>query len=123
MTERHLPGVGWILKSVEGRIEQWRREVAAREAEVEANRERLWEEAMKRERLFASASREESVQSPSEAAEERRVVFVIHTAEMAKALDALAREKATLTEVVPAGGGFGASSEVDGSWLVFEAGE
>jgi hypothetical protein len=40
---------------IEDRLEEWRGDAAARQREVEANRDMLWAEAEERERLLAEA--------------------------------------------------------------------
>lgn len=106
-------------------MEEWRRQDAARKAEAEANRERLWAEAIEREKLLAEAmGREEAGRALiEEIAEEIRVAFVVHSDEMARALKTFAEERTRLIRVVP-GKGMSATSEgIKGSWLIFEASE
>jgi hypothetical protein len=125
MAERHVPVVEKILHRIESHIEEWRKEEVARQIEVEANRERLWAEAIERERLLLeeTAGEGEQQQAPAEVAEKHRVVFVVHSEEMAATLQAFARERVRLVEVVSGGGDFGTSRGVRGSWLIFEPAE
>ena len=123
MAERHIPLIDRILYRIEKHIEEWRREEAARQAEAEANRERLWAEALQREKLLVEAVGEGRPLAPTEIAERHRVAFVVHSEEMAATLDAFARERVPLVEVVPASGGLGSGPGIKGSWLVFKPAE
>ncbi len=123
MAERRIPVIDRILYRIENHIEEWRREEAARQAEAEANRERLWAEAVEREKLLAEAVGAGKPLAPAEIAERHRVAFVVHSKEMAATLDAFARERAHLVEVMPASGGLGTGPGIKGAWLVFEPAE
>jgi hypothetical protein len=114
-----------IVHRFEERVEEWRREEAARLAEVEAIRERQWAEAVERERLLAKAIGEEEARraSMTEVAERQRTVFVVHSEEAAGALQDFAREGDRLVKVIPGRGSHTNGSSVKGSWLVFEASE
>ncbi len=113
-----------IIRGVEDRIEEWRERDMVRHAEAEANRGVLWAEAAERERLLAEALGEEKAQRATveEIVKEQRVVFVMHSEEAARALEAFAGERVCLVRVMPRrGGSHTADPRVKGSWLVFEA--
>ena len=111
-----------VVHGVERRIEEWREEDRRRRIEVEANRSRLWEEAVERERLLAEIVREEEERdlSPGDAAKEKRVVFVMHSGGAVEALREFADDGARLAEVIPGYGKHDRESRLEGSWLVFE---
>ena len=111
-----------ILHRAEDRIEEWRRRDQARQAEVEADRDKLWAEAKEREELLADSAREAeflrgSVQAVTD---RRRFVFVIHSDEEARTLEAFASEKDQLVEVVPVKMSPEGDTDIKGSCLVFE---
>ena len=112
-----------IRHHIEEHVEAWRREDAARCAEVEAIRERLWAEAAERERLLAKAIGEEEARRTSvkEVARRQRSVFVVHSEEAAGALEDFARDRDRLVKVTPGRGTPANGSAIKGSWLVFEA--
>jgi hypothetical protein len=93
----------------------------ARNAEAEADRDKLWAEAKEREKLLVKTIGEEEGHHASvgEATERHRFVFTVHSEEASEALVSLAGERYCLVSVVPGGGSTGAG--VRGSWLVFEA--
>ena len=68
-----------ILHRVEDHIEEWRRQDHARQAEAEADRDKLWAEAKEREEMLAEGAREaESRRGSVEAVTDRhRLVFVV----------------------------------------------
>ena len=112
-----------ILHRAEGGIEEWRRRDQARQAEAEADRDKLWAEAKEREELLADGAREaESLRGSVQAvADRRRFVFVIHSDEEARTLEAFASKKDQLVEVVPVKMSPEGDTDIKGSWLVFEA--
>jgi hypothetical protein len=114
-----------IVHRFEEHVEKWRREEAARLAEVEAIRERQWAEAVEQERLLAKAIGEGEARraSMTEVAKRQRTVFVVHSEEAAGALQDFAREGDRLVKVIPSRGSHTNGSSVKGSWLVFEASE
>ena len=113
--------IGRIRHGIDRRLEEWRRRDQARNAEAEADRDKLWAEAKERQRLLAKAIGEEEARRAclGEVTEQR--LFVVHSEEASEALGALARERYRLVRVVPGGGSTDAG--VKGSWLVFEASE
>ena len=114
------------MHRIEEHVEEWRREDAARHAEVEATRDQLWAEAAERERLLGKAIGEEEARRTSveKASERQRMVFVVHSEEAAEALQDLAREgEIRLVKVISSRGSHKNGSGVRGSWLVFEASE
>ena len=112
-----------ILHRAEDRVEEWRRRDQARQAEAEADRDKLWAEAKEREELLADGAREaESLRGSVQAVtDRRRFVFVIHSHEEARTLEAFASEKDQLVEVVPVKMSPEGDTDIKGSWLVFEA--
>jgi hypothetical protein len=113
--------IGRIRHGIDRRLEEWRRQDQARNAEAEADRDKLWTEVKERQKLLAKAIGEEEARRASlgEVTEQR--LFVVHSEEASEALGALARERHRLVRVVPGGGSTGAG--LKGSWLVFEASE
>src|SRR5688500_55144 len=89
MAERRPAFVERIIHRIEDRVEEWRRQDTARKAEAEADRERLWAEAIERERLLAEAMRTEEAGrgSVEEIATRERVAFVVHSTEMYQVLE------------------------------------
>src|SRR5215207_4437561 len=115
-----------IVHRIEEHVEEWRRQDAARYAEVEAIREQLWAEAAERERLLAKAIGEEEERrtSSTEDAKRQRMVFVVHSKEAAEALQDFASGRdRLLVKVLPGRGSHTNGSGIKGSWLVFEASE
>lgn len=110
-----------LLHRIEGRIEQWRRQDALHKAEAQANRERLWEEALERERLLREAlSREEGEErSFEEVSGEQGTVFVVHSREAGRVLERFAAEGGRLVRVIPGGVDGRQTGEICGSWLIF----
>lgn len=124
MGERRESMIERIVRGIEDRIEESREQYKARHTEAEANRNALWVEAAERERLLAEAVGEEEARrgTVEEVAKEQRVVFVMHSEEAARALEAFAGEGGRLVRVMPRGeGNRTAAAGVNGSWLVFEA--
>lgn len=124
MGERRMSMIERIVRGIEDRIEEWREQDKARHTEAEANRDALWAEAAERERLLAEAMGEEEArrESVEEVAKEQRVVFVMHSEEAARALEAFAGKGDRLVGVMPRRGeSHTAAAGIKGSWLVFEA--
>jgi hypothetical protein len=111
-----------ILHRAGARIEEWRRQYQARNAEAEADRDKLWAEAKEREKLLADGAREaESLRGSVQAVtDRRRFVFVVHSDEEARTLETFASEKDQLVEVVPVKMSPEGDTDIKGSWLVFE---
>jgi len=112
-----------LLHRIEEHIEQWRREDAARKAEAEANRERLWAEARERERLLKEAvNRREGENKPlEEVAREQGTVFVVHSEEAGKVLEEFAARGGRLVRVIPgAAESLQGGAGISGSWLIFD---
>jgi hypothetical protein len=125
MGERRPSAIERILQRVEEHVEDWRRRDATLQAEADASRSRLWDEAAERERLLAEAVGAEEARRDSieKLTKENRVVFVLHREEMAETLEEFAREGDRLVSVVPRRGGETISQGLKGSWLVFERAE
>ena len=110
-----------IIHGIEERIEEWRKEDAARKMEAEANREMLWAEAAEREKMLAEAISEEEAQREFVAEEDKQhLVFVVHTDEVAEMLQTLADEGDRLVKIMPGKGTHVGGTGLSGSWLVFE---
>lgn len=111
-----------MLHGIEGRIEEWRGRMSAREKELQAHREMLLNEAAERERLLAQEGGEKKDRERSfeEAAREHRVAFIVHSDEAGRALEKFAGEGARLVNVVPGSGSEENGGDIKGSWLVFE---
>jgi hypothetical protein len=125
MGERRESAIERILHRIEEHVEDWRRRDATLQAEADASRSRLWEEAAERERLLAEAVGAEEARRGSieELTRENRVLFVLHREEMVGTLEEFAREGDRLVGVVPRRGGETISQGLKGSWLVFERSE
>ena len=125
MGERRPSAIERILQRVEEHVEEWRKRDATLQAEADASRSRLWDEAAERERLLAEAVGAEETRRDSieELTKENRVVFVLHREEVIETLEDLAREGDRLVSVVPRRGGETISQGLKGSWLVFERSE
>jgi hypothetical protein len=125
MGERRPSAIERILQRVEEHVEDWRRRDATLQAEADASRSRLWEEAAERERLLAEAVGAEEARRGSieELTRENRVLFVLHREEMVGTLEEFAREGDRLVGVVPRRGGETISQGLKGSWLVFQSPE
>jgi hypothetical protein len=111
---------------IEEHVEEWRREDAARHAEVEALRDQLWAEAAAREKVLAKDFGEEEARRTSveEVTKRQRKVFVMHSEEAAGALQDFAQEREVrLVKVMPGSASHANGSGIKGSWLVFEASE
>jgi hypothetical protein len=123
MVEKLFSTIEKIVHRAEDHIEEWRRQVQARNAEAEADRDELWAEAKERHKLLAKTIAEEEARRASvgEGTERHRFVFVVHSGEASEALVSLAGERYRLVNAVPGEGSTGAG--VKGSWLVFEASE
>lgn len=123
MGERRTSVIERILRQVEERVEEWRERDKARKEEVETDRDAMWAEAVERERLLAEAMGEDRRGSAAEISKQERVVFVMHSEEAGRVLEAFASERDRLVRVVPGGGSHVAASGVKGAWLVFETTE
>jgi hypothetical protein len=125
MGEHRTSAIERMLHRIEEHVEDWRKRDTALQAEADASRSRLWDEAAERERLLAEAvgaeeSRRESIE---ELTMQHRVVFVLHHEEVIETLEDFAREGDRLVSVVPRRGGETISDGLKGSWLVFESSE
>lgn len=126
MGERRESMIERVVHRVEEHIEEWRKRDAARAAEAEANRDQLWAAAAERERMLAEIIGEEEAQGASveEVTKEHRVVFVVHSEEVAQTLEAFAREGDRLVRAIPSTrGSYAEEMGIKGSWLVFEPSE
>ncbi len=125
MGERRPSAIERILQRVEEHVEDWRKRDSALQAEADASRSRLWDEAAERERLLAEAvgAEEEHRESIEELTKQNRVVFVLHREELVETLEEFARQGDKLVGVVPRRGGETISQGLKGSWLVFESSE
>jgi hypothetical protein len=123
MGGKRLSTVEKILQRAEDRIEEWRRQDQAREAEAEADRDRLWAEAKEREEPLTEAAREaESHRGSVEQLTDRtRFVFVVHSDDEARTLETFASERNRLVKVVPVKTSPEGDTGIKGSRLVFEA--
>jgi putative protein kinase ArgK-like GTPase of G3E family len=123
MVEKLFSTIEKIVHRAEDHMEEWRRQVQARNAEAEADRDELWAEAKERHKLLAKTIAEEEARRASvgQGTERHRFVFVVHSEQASEALVSLAGERYRLVSVVPGGGS--TSAGVKGSWLVFEASE
>jgi hypothetical protein len=86
----------------------------------------VWAAAAERERLLVQVIGEEETHRPSaeEVMKEHRVVFVVHSEEVAQTLEVFARERDLLVKVIPSTrGSYAREMGIKGSWLVFEKSE
>ena len=123
MGERRESMIERVVHRVEEHIQEWRKRDAARAAEAEANRDQLWAAAAERERMLAEIIGEEVAHRASveEVMKEHRVVFVVHSEEVAQTLDTFAREGDRLVRTIPSTrGSYAKEMGIKGSWLVFE---
>ena len=123
MGEQSGSAIERILNRIEEHIEDWRKRDSALQAEADASRSGLWDEAAERERLLAEAMGAEEAQhreSIEELTRQNRVVFVLHREELVETLEDFARQGDRLVSVVPRRGGETISQGLKGSWLVFE---
>jgi hypothetical protein len=125
MGEQQPSAIERMLNRIEEHIEDWRRRDSTLQAEADASRSQLWEEAAERERLLAEAVGEEEARRESieELTKQNRVVFVLHREELVETLEEFARDGDRLVSVVPRRGGETISQGLKGSWLVFEKSE
>ena len=126
MGERRTSMIERIVNRVEEHIEEWRRRDAERAAEAEANRDELWAAAAERERRLAEILGEEEVHRATveEIMEEHRVVFVVHSEEVAQTLQTFAQDGDRLVKAIPSTRGrYAKEMGIKGSWLVFEKAE
>jgi hypothetical protein len=123
MGGKRLSTIEKILHRVEDRIEEWRGQDQARQAEAEADRDKLWAEAKEREELLNEGAREaQSNRGSVETVTDRhRLVFVVHSDEEVRMLQTFASERNRLVEVVPVKMSSEGDTGIKGSWLVFEA--
>ena len=115
-----------LVHRVEEHIEEWRRRDAARAAEAEANRDELWAAAAERERHLAEIVGEEEAHRATveEVMEKHRLVFVVHSEEVAQTLQTFAQEGDRLVRAIPSTrGNYAKEMGIKGSWLVFEKSE
>jgi hypothetical protein len=123
MGERRTSMIERIVHRVEEHIEEWRRRDAERAAEAEANRDELWAAATERERHLAEVLGEEEAHRATveEVMEEHRLVFVVHSEEVAQTLQTFAGEGDRLIKAIPSTrGNYAKEMGIKGSWLVFE---
>jgi len=123
MGERRESMIERMVHRVEEHIEEWRKRDAARHAEADANRDQLWAAAAEREKLLAEVIGEEEAHrvSVEEAMKEHKVVFVVHSEEVAQTLEAFAQEGDRLVKAIPSTrGSYAKEMGIKGSWLVFE---
>jgi hypothetical protein len=126
MGKRRESMIERVVHRVEEHIEEWRKRDATLAAEAEANRDQLWAAAAEREKLLAEIIGEEETHRPSaeEVMKEHRVVFVVHSEEVAQTLEVFAQEGDRLVNVIPgARGSYAKEMGIKGSWLVFEKSE
>jgi hypothetical protein len=125
MGEQRGSAIERILNRIEEHIEDWRRRDSALQAEADAGRSLLWDEAAERERLLAEAMGAEEAhrESIEELTKQNHVVFVLHREELVETLEEFARHGDKLVSVVPRRGGETISQGLKGSWLVFESSE
>ncbi len=112
-----------MIRGIEDRIGEWRQEDSSRKMEAEANRDALWAEAAEREKMLAESISEEEGrrESGEEVAGEQKLVFVVHTDEVAETLQGFADNGDRLVKVIPGEGSRVGNSGLSGSWLVFES--
>jgi hypothetical protein len=122
MGEQSGSAIERILNRIEEHIEDWRKRDSALQAEADASRSRLWDEAAERERLLAEAvgAEETRRESIEELTKQNLVIFVLHREELVETLEEFARQGDKLVSVVPRRGGETISQGLKGSWLVFE---
>lgn len=123
MTEKKTSMVERIVHRIEDHVEEWRKQDAARQREVDANRDKLWAAAAEREKQLVETINEEESRRDSlgEITREHRVVFVAHSEEVAQTLEEFARQQDRLIRVIPGRqGSYAKEVGVKGSWLVFE---
>ncbi|MGF1473715.1 MAG: hypothetical protein ACFB50_18485 [Rubrobacteraceae bacterium] len=123
MSDKRQSRLERIIHGIEERIEEWRKEDTARKMEAEDNRKMLWAEAAERERILAEAVSAEEAQRESieGITKEQKLVFVVHTDEVAETLQTFAEEGDRLVNIMPGTGTRVGGSGLSGSWLVFEA--
>jgi hypothetical protein len=123
MSERRTSMIERVVHRVEEHIEEWRRRDAARHAQADANRDQLWAAAAERERMLAEVIGEGEAHpaSAEEVMEKHRLVFVVHSEEVAQTLETFAEEGDRLIRVIPSTRGtYAKEMGIKGSWLVFE---
>src|SRR5918911_5290907 len=120
MGERRTSMIERIVHRVEEHIEEWRRRDAARAAEAEANRDELWAAAAERERHLAEIVGEEEAHRATveEVMERHRLVFVVHSEEVAQTLETFAQQGDRLVRAIPSTrGNYAKEMNIKGSWL------
>lgn len=117
--ERSGGAIERMLGRVEDRVEQWRKEDAARKMEAEENRDMLQAEAAEREKMLAEAISDEEEDSPISDSGQQDVVYVVHSGETGQTLRDLADGR-RLVKVVAARADYPGETDLGGSWLVFE---
>jgi hypothetical protein len=125
MGEKRASRMERVLQRVEEHVEDWRKRDAARHAEADAFRDRMWAEAAERERTLAEAvgAEEARRESIEEMTKQHKVVFVLHREEVVETLEEFASQGDRLVSVVPRVGGETVTAGLKGSWLVFERSE
>lgn len=124
MGQHRMSMIERVVHRIEGHIEEWRRQDAARHTEADANRDELWAAAAEREKSLVEAINEEESRRDSleEIAKEHKVVFVAHSEEVSEALEKFASEGNRLVKVIDAHrGNYAKERGLKGSWLVFES--
>ena len=118
--QRASSAIERILHRVEDRIKEWREQDMVHKSEAAAQREKPWAAAAEREKLLVEAVAEEvHRESVDEVASRHRVVFVMRSGAVSRALEAFAAERPCLEKVVPGSGGY-EEAGMKGSWLMFE---
>jgi hypothetical protein len=123
MSEQRGSMIERIVHRVEEHIEEWRKRDAARHVEAEANRDQLWAAVAERERILAEIIGEDfrGGSVGLQIMKEHRVVFVVHSEEVAQTLETFAREGDRLLNAIPSTrGSYAREMGIKGSWLVFE---
>jgi phosphomevalonate kinase len=117
MSEHHASAIERILHRIEEHLEDWRKRDAALQAAADESRSRLWAEAAEREKLLAEAVAEEEARRSSleEITRQHRVVFVVHSEEIARMLETFARERDHLVNLVPGRGSYGEETVIKDS--------
>lgn len=124
MGQQRMSMIERVVNRIEGHIEEWRKQDAARHRQADANRDELWAAAAEREKTLVEAINEEESRRGSlgEIAKEHKVVFVAHSEEVADALEKFASEGDCLVKVIAAHrGNYAKERGLKGSWLVFES--
>ena len=126
MGEHRTSVIERAVRRIEEHIEDWRKRDAARAAEAEAHRDELWAAAAERERHLAEIVGEEEAHRATveEVMERHRLVFVVHSEEVAQTLETFAQQGDRLVRAIPSTrGNYAKEMGIKGSWLVFEKSE